>query len=191
MHDTWDTGFHQHYGYANRVRNNIFAFGRKAQVFRSRNEPRLCFVYERNIVFWDPPATLLDGNDSRWALVDKPGKGDTGDSITFRDNLYWCTDGKTPGLLNKGTITWDSWRTMGRDKGSLFADPLFVDAAARDFRLREGSPAAKIGFKPWDLAVAGVRRGDAAWQSEAARGHDYPTWAVSYTHLTLPTKRIV
>jgi len=176
VHDTWDTGFHQHYGYANRVRNNIFAFGRRAQVFRTRNEPRLCFIYERNIVTWDPPATLLDRSDGNWALVDKPGKGDPADSIIFRDNLYWCTDGKTPGLLNNGTITWNSWRKMGRDKGSVFADPLFVDAAARDFRLKEGSPAAKIGFKPWDLAAAGVRRGDAAWQAEAARGHDYPTW---------------
>jgi len=176
VHDTWDSGFHQHFGYANRVRNNIFAFGRKAQVQRTRNEPRLCFIYERNIVFWDPPATLLDRGDASWALVDKPGKGDPADSIIFRDNLYWCSDGKTPGLLNQGTISWDSWRKMGRDKGSLFADPLFVDAAARDFRLKEGSPAVKIGFKPWDLSLAGVRSGDAAWRAEAARGHDYPTW---------------
>jgi hypothetical protein len=51
-----------------------------------------------------------------------------------------------------------------------------VDAAARDFRLAENSPAAKIGFKPWDLSLAGVRSGDAAWRAEAARGHDYPTW---------------
>ena len=176
VHDTWDSGFHQHFGYANRVRNNIFAFGRKAQVQRSRNEPRLCFVYERNIVIWDSPATLLDRGDTSWALVDKPGKGEPADSIIFRDNLYWCTDGKTPALLNQGTITWDAWRKMGRDKGSLFADPLFVDAAARDFRLVENSPAAKIGFKPWDLSLAGVRAGDAAWRAEAARGHVYPEW---------------
>jgi len=176
VHDTWDTGFHQHYGYANRVRNNIFAFGRRAQVLRSRNEPRLCFVYERNIVCWDPPATLLDRGDAHWALVDKPAKGEPRDSIVFRDNLYWCTDGTTPGLLNQGTITWDAWRKLGRDGGSLFADPRFVDAAARDFRLAAGSPAVTIGFEPWDLSLAGVRADDAAWRAEAARGHDQPTW---------------
>ena len=176
VHDTWDTGFHQHYGYANRVRNNIFAFGRRAQVLRSRNEPRLCFIYERNIVCWDPPATLLDRGDDTWALNPKPGNGDPRDTVIFRDNLYWCTDGKLPGLLNDGTITWESWRKMGRDLGSLFADPLFVDATARDFRLKEGSPAAKVGFRPWDLTAAGVRGGDAAWRARAARGHDYPTW---------------
>jgi hypothetical protein len=27
VHDTWNAGFHQHYGYFNTVRNNIFAFG--------------------------------------------------------------------------------------------------------------------------------------------------------------------
>ena len=176
VHDTWDTGFHQHYGYANRVRNNIFAFGRRAQVLRSRNEPRLCFIYERNIVCWDPPATLLDRGDDAWALNPDAGQGNPRDTVIFRDNLYWCTDGTTPGLLNEGTLTWESWRKMGRDQGSLFADPLFVDAAARDFRLREGSPAAKIGFQPWDLRLAGVRGGDAAWRAKAAQGHDYPTW---------------
>lgn len=176
VHDTWDTGFHQHYGYANRVRNNIFAFGRRAQVLRSRNEPRLCFIYERNIVCWDPPATLLDRGDDAWALNPDAGKGNPRDTVIFRDNLYWCTDGTVPGPLNDGTLTWESWRKMGRDQGSLFADPLFVDAAARDFRLKQGSPAAKIGFRPWDLALAGVRGGDAGWRARAAEGHVYPTW---------------
>ena len=176
VHDTWDSGFHQHFGYANRVRNNIFAFGRRAQVYRTRNEPRLCFIYERNIVIWDPPATLLDRGDASWALVSNPSKGEPADSIIFRNNLYWRTDGKTPSPLNTGTITWDSWRAMGRDKGSVFADPLFVDAGARDFRLKDGSPAEKLGFTEWDLSIAGVRGGDAAWRALATRGHDYPTW---------------
>jgi len=176
VHDTSDTGFHQHYGYANRVRNNIFAFGRRAQVHRTRNEPRLCFIFERNIVLWDAPATLLDGGDASWATNPNPAKGEPADTVVFRDNLYWRTDGTTPGPLNAGTITWDSWRKLGRDRGSLFADPLFVDAAARDFRLRPESPAAKIGFQAWDLGRAGVRDADPAWRAEAARGHVRPEW---------------
>jgi len=42
VHDTWNAGFHQHYGYFNTVRNNIFAFGNSAQIQASRNEARVC-----------------------------------------------------------------------------------------------------------------------------------------------------
>jgi hypothetical protein len=66
---------------------------------------------------------------------------------------------------------------MGRDRESQFADPMFEDLAKRDFRLKPGSPAEKIGFKPWDLTLAGVRKDRCAkWHALAAKGHDYPTW---------------
>ncbi|MCC6862399.1 MAG: hypothetical protein IT158_27735, partial [Bryobacterales bacterium] len=40
--------------------------------------------------------------------------------------------------------------------GSVFADPLFVDAARGDYRFREGSPALKLGIEPLDLDRARV-----------------------------------
>jgi len=176
VHDTWNAGFHQHYGYFNTVRNNIFAFGNSGQVQATRNEARLRFRYLNNIVVWDPASPLLDGGEWNWKLFDKTDRGDPKDSLIFRKNLYWPTDGKIPALLTKTKFTWDEWRKMGRDAGSQFADPMFENLAQRDFRLKPGSPAEKLGFKPWDLTLAGVRKTDTKWQELAAKGHDYPTW---------------
>ena len=176
VHDTWNAGFHQHYGYFNIVRNNIFAFGHTAQVQASKNEPRLRFKYERNIVVWEPEVPLLDGGDWNWKLNDPPARGEPKDTAIFRNNLYWPTDGKKPALLTKAHYSWDEWRKMGRDSGTIFADPMFEDIAKRDFRLKPGSPAEKIGFKPWDLTLAGVRKADAAWVELAAQGGLYPNW---------------
>ncbi len=176
VHDTWNAGFHQHYGYFNIVRNNIFAFGHTAQVQASRNEPRLGFKYEHNIVVWEPEVPLLDGGDWNWKLNEPPGRGEPKDTAIFRNNLYWPTDGKKPALLTKAHFTWDEWRKMGRDSGTIFGDPMFEDIAKRDFRLKPGSPAERIGFKPWDLTLAGVRKADAAWVELAAKGNVYPNW---------------
>lgn len=176
VHDTWNAGFHQHYGYFNSVRNNIFAFGHTAQVQRSRFEPRLSFKYEQNIVVWDPEVPLLDGGDWNWKLNEPHASGEPRDTVIFRKNLYWPTDGKIPSKLTKAHYTWEEWRKMGRDAGSLFADPLFENVEARDFRLKPGSPAEKIGFVPWDLSRAGVRKDDPAWAALADQGGVYPNW---------------
>ncbi|MDH4410842.1 MAG: right-handed parallel beta-helix repeat-containing protein [Verrucomicrobiales bacterium] len=190
VHDTWNSGFHQHYGFFNTIRNNIFAFGHTAQIQRSRNEAHLSFRYEGNLVVWDPASPLLDGGEWNWKYFDKPERGDPKDSLVFRRNLYWRTDGKIPDTLTKTHFTWDEWRKMGRDEGSLYADPMFEDLAKRDFRLKPGGPAEKIGFKPWDLTLAGVRKDDPAWSALAAEGHDYPTWEADAKPWPAPEYRI-
>ena len=60
--------------------------------------------------------------------------------------------------------------------GSLIADPLFVDPARHDYHLRPGSPALRLGFKPFDYSQAGVC-GEAAWLAQA-KGADDPLLAI-------------
>jgi hypothetical protein len=64
------------------------------------------------------------------------------------------------------------WQKLGKDEGSCIADPLFADPARGDFHLKQGSPAVRIGFKPFDYAQAGVE-GAPRWQ-ELARARTYP-----------------
>jgi len=63
---------------------------------------------------------------------------------------YTPRDGKTAHL------TLEQWQAMGCDKDSVFADPLFVDAGNRDYRVKPESPALKLGFKNFDLQGVGL-----------------------------------
>ena len=133
-------GFHQHYGKDNVVRNNVFAFGKHAQVRRTRVEPHRSFTFERNVVCWKE-GKLLDGN---W----------DGDGYRFEKNLYGFAD-KGEVMFSKWTLA--QWREGGQDRESVLADPLFVDAEKGNFRSLEGSPISKIGFAALKVADAGPR----------------------------------
>ncbi len=47
----------------------------------------------------------------------------------------------------KPADSFSKWKSFGYEKHSLLADPQFVDAANGDYRLRDDSPAWKLGFK--------------------------------------------
>ena len=137
--------YHQHYGENNIVRNNIMAFSMDGQIQRSRVEDHLSFTYTGNIVYWKKGNLAAAGS-----LRD--------DNVKLSNNLYWCTD--EPVKIHD--FTFEEWQKKGKDPGSICEDPKFVDAEHFDFHLRPGSPAAKIGFKPFDYTKAGVY-GDAKW----------------------------
>lgn len=141
VYRTTHGGFHQHYGRENVVRNNIFAFGRDAQIQRSRPEPHLSFTFERNIVYWRE-GRLLVGNLSNF-------------NFAFDYNLYWCEGN---GEIRFGNFTWDEWRAKGMDENSIIADPLFVAPERDNFKLKRNSPALKLGFKRIDLRRVGIRK---------------------------------
>jgi hypothetical protein len=104
-------------------------------------EPHRSFAFERNIVYFkDAPLFAKNWKD---------------DKFEVDHNLYWDAHGK-PIAFPFGTLK--DWQARGFDKNSLIADPLFVNAEKGDFRLQKGTPAAKIGFEPFDYSKAGVRK---------------------------------
>ncbi len=72
----------------------------------------------------------------------------------FDRNLFYWEEGIEPFIRyhaipeSQREITWEEWRQTGADANSRVADPLFVDAARLDFRLRPESPALELGFQP-------------------------------------------
>ena len=133
--------FHQHYGKENRIENNIFAYSQEHQIQRTRTEPHTSFFFDRNIVYWDNASPLLGSNwNDNHFKMDK--------------NDYWNAAGKP--VLFFGGLTLEQWRQKrGQDEHSIVADPGFVDPKNADFRLKEGSPALTVGFKPFDYTKAG------------------------------------
>lgn len=137
-------GFHQHYGRDNVVRNNIFAFGEVASVqWTQPEEPHNAFCFVNNIVYTENDGTVID---SESFLV---GNAEVDHNLYYNPNTTRLTfAGKS----------WTSWRKdYGYDKNSQVGDPLFVDAANRDFRLKPKSPALAMGFEPFDVSDVGPR----------------------------------
>ncbi|WP_218127785.1 right-handed parallel beta-helix repeat-containing protein [Niabella drilacis] len=131
-------GFHQHYGRNNTVRNNIFAFGHLQQLDFTRVEPHRSFSFTNNIILMDH-GTMFHGP---W------DKG----NILMEENCYWSMNAAAPLFM---TQPFSSWR-QHKDKGALFADPLFKDPLHGDFSFKSLKTARKIHFRPFDYKKAGV-----------------------------------
>jgi parallel beta-helix repeat protein len=128
---TRDGGFHQNYGKDNIIQNNIFAYGKLAQMRRTRKENHNSFIFENNIIYWEQ-GKLWEGD------FDDPA------SIQADKNLYWTTDRAN---IRFGKLSLQEWQAQGLDRHSLIADPQFLDPQHSDFRLKAGSPAFNLGFK--------------------------------------------
>jgi len=150
VYNTKTGSFHQHYGKENIIRNNILVNSLLHQVQATRVEEHLSFTFERNIVYWET-GPLLAGP---WTRVD----------VNMDNNCFWNCVGED---VTFAGLSLEQWRAQhNRDQHSIIADPLFVDAANHDFRLKDNSPALGIGFEPFDYTQAGVY-GDPAWIEKA------------------------
>lgn len=74
---------------------------------------------------------------------------------------------------------WGGWQAAGADRHSMIADPLFIDAAAGDYRLRPESPALRLGFEPIPFEKIGpyADSARATWPIVEAEGvRENPQW---------------
>ncbi len=89
-------------------------------------------------------------------------------------NILDDDPGAPKGNVIRHNISWQGkWLSMGHDAEAyptfednlIDVDPLFVDAARGDYRLRDESPAFKLGFEPLPLDQIGLIEDDtrASW----------------------------
>jgi len=179
VYRTKHSGFFQHYGKNNIVRNNIFAFARENQIGRGRVERHISFTYCRNIVYFDSGPNMFFGNHvfvkttrNDIKVLTAAHKRLKAANVVFHDNLY-CN--KSRRKLVFDCMTAAEWKKLGHDAGTIVADALFLNPQKGDFSLKPNSPAFKIGFEPFDLSTAGPRAGKAAFEDDILRWEVYVT----------------
>lgn len=152
VYDTSSEGYNQHYGRENIVRNNIFAAGREGCVSLGRSvEGVRAFTFMHNIVVGEGVPLFHGGYACQ---LDRPG-------FWADYNLLWSTKGQPwqEGRVGPAVqkVAMAAWKAAGLDRHSRVADPRFRDYKSRDFTLPKDSPAAALGFVPFDTSVAGIR----------------------------------
>jgi hypothetical protein len=144
-----NSGFHQHYGKENIIRNNIFALNIRAQLQATRVEEHRSISFTNNIIYFDK-GSLLSSNWHKFNLLTDY-------------NCYWDARKRDVKFADK---SFSDWQKSGKDIHSVVADPLFVNPGGFDFHLKKQSVARKIKFIPFDYSRAGVY-GSEEWKKLA------------------------
>lgn len=125
-------GFHQHYGSNIIVRNNIFAFGEKANLLLSsvKKPEDIQLVFERNIVI------VSEGDAISGGAINS-------DKVIFNNNCFYNAYGNELTINGKSLESWMS----GRGCSFLSCDPCLWNPSMGDFRFKSSRVARIMGFK--------------------------------------------
>lgn len=121
-----------HFGRDNIARNNIFAFGRSAQLSLLKPERHNTLTFEHNIVYWSNANLLFHG---AWHAA----------NVQFDNNIYWNAMSSTQWLSD--AVSYESWQRLGRDTHSKISNPGFTNLARDVFAIDSSSPAFAVGFQ--------------------------------------------
>lgn len=127
----------------NYVENNIAVDCRRWGCILVRRHPAYGSNVRRNILV--QPGAELGVPGDQPPFYDGGGFGGKLEEPIIEDNLLYCPESE-----EAAEACLQSMRAIGKDTRSIVADPLFMDLENGDFRLRPGSPALKVGFRPID-----------------------------------------
>ena len=167
VYDCGSQGFHQHYGYQNVIRNNIFAFNEEGQVRSSAckvpatsaedtsGEGKLTKDVADGTQFTLQGNILVGKNQFMYHQLNK-------NFFTDRNNLYWdyingadvVSRSYNSSRLNKSTVQ----RDYGTNNynGGVYANPQFVDETNRNFNFNSADIAVSLtGFTKIDATNVG------------------------------------
>jgi parallel beta-helix repeat protein len=164
-------GIFIHDGQDNLVENNMFLETYMEMITLLRNRPELertnMGVYgqavRRNVLRKNIMASNYDTSTVYFldTLENAEGRIDL-DTNVFEDNLIWCYD--KPVMVEthfySKKITWEQWLELGYEKGSIVADPKFMDRTMDDFTLDKDSPALTLGFEPIPVDKIGLYKSE-------------------------------
>ncbi|HVG13502.1 MAG TPA: hypothetical protein VM935_01040, partial [Chitinophagaceae bacterium] len=142
------------------VRNNIFALGKLEQLSRTRMEPHKSVYFENNIIYWQEGELLSkQWQDQPYKFYSNPlGEPQEVTSTFDMDHNIYYNPKATIDQIRFNGQNWGEWQQRGKDIHSVYADPLFENAPAFDFRLRSNSPALGLGFQSIDASKVGPRK---------------------------------
>ncbi len=140
-------------------------------------------AYEAGKYFWARP--VRDTAGPEWKRIETtfrfPAKGDADwhegmEKVCIRIDVsqgtgtVWVDDVEVREAV--AMSEWEAWQALGLDQHSVVADPLFVNRAAGDYRLKKGSPAFALGFQPIPVEQIGPYKSDlrASWPIKEAIG---------------------
>ena len=135
------------------VENNVFVNSSVYQLDAVIGQHASGNRFRRNIISYAKPDAALMRAGRAWK----------DDAATYRgwqefdSNLYHQAQGAPLRIADLPGGTYEDWRKLGFDQHTLINDPLFVDPAKGDYRLKPESPAWKLGFKPIPFEKMGIR----------------------------------
>ena len=151
-----------------KVYNNIWYLSKCAPCFHVGNNYNHD-QYFNNITVMDPGRVQWPAGWPWWpqmffSVIAPPVVGPWLEKIDY--NCFHCTSGEFQAVVNElrteggkynpKRYNLADWRALGFDGHSVFADPLFVNPAQHDFRVRPESPALKVGFKNFEMGKWGL-----------------------------------
>ena len=147
------------------IENNIFINPQNLISYHVGCENNQHKFVKNIVVVSDKFENFTDFRSNRWgnsiyqvqyAPVRSPWIEQCDFNVFFTDNRRFSAYVRLTRESGAELYSLEKWRECGYDRHSIIADPMFIDAANGDYRVKPESPAIEFGFKNFDMDKFGL-----------------------------------